>query len=95
MRKIAITLALLALSATSAFAASAPILSFSRLSFAAGVNKVWVSAGPLQEFYEAGIYTSYNLTPHLSLAHSTLKAFEEDSPWETRVGIRLRLEVPQ
>jgi hypothetical protein len=96
VRKIIIAALVMVGLAGSVHAADAPLLSLSRFTVAAGVNRVWVSSGPAPlEFYEVGIYTAYNLTPHLSLAHSTIKAFEEDSPFETRVGVRLRLSVPQ
>lgn len=74
-----------------------PLLDFSRISFAAGVNYAWHAApfedsAPVPAFgkeWETGLYAAYNLTPLLSLAGSTVYGFDNKLV-ETRVGVRIR-----
>ena len=75
-----------------------PLLDFSRISFAAGVNYAWHAAPfedsalvpPFGKEWETGLYAAYNLTPLLSLSGSTVYGFDNKLV-ETRLGVRIRL----
>jgi hypothetical protein len=90
MRKaILFALALLAIPSL-AVAADEPILSFKRLTFAAGVNRVFVKE--VMQFTEVGVYGAYNLVPRLSIAGSVTKPVGIDADaLQSRIGVRLRL----
>ena len=75
-----------------------PLLSWERVSFAAGVNHAWYAAPldgsaappPASHEWEAGIFGAYNITPLLSLTASSLYGFDNKAV-QTRVGVRIRL----
>lgn len=83
--------------AATAKAADQPLLSLDRLTFAGGLNYKFVSApepesAPVPPFgkeWEAGLYAAYNLTPHLSLAGSIVRGFDNKQV-EERIGLRVR-----
>ena len=74
-----------------------PLWDWSRLTFAGGMNYVWHAApfdqsAPVPPFgkeWEVGLYASYNLTPHLSLAGSTVYGFDNKLV-QDRIGLRVR-----
>lgn len=84
--------------AATAKAADKPIVDISRLSLAAGANYAWhsqpfVDGAPPPAFgkeWEFGIYGAYNLTPHLSIAGSSVYGLDNKLV-ESRLGLRFRL----
>lgn len=77
--------------------AGRPLLALDRLSFAGGLNYCWYAApldgsAPVPSFgkeWEAGLYAAYNLTPHLSLAGSSVYGLDNKNV-QNRIGLRVR-----
>jgi len=96
--KVLVAGAILAAAAAVAQAEDKPVVDWSRLSLAAGVNYAWHAApfddsAPVPAWgreWEAGLYGAYNLTPRLSLVGSTVYGLDNKNV-ESRVGLRVRL----
>lgn len=99
--KVLVVAAVLGIVAFAATAKAAegdkPLFDWSRFTVAGGLNYAWYAApfdksAPVPPFgkeWEVGLYGSYNLTPHLSLAGSTVYGFDNKTV-QDRLGLRFR-----
>lgn len=99
LKFVLVVAALCSLSFATARAAEGdkPLFDWSRFTVAGGLNYAWYAApfdksAPVPPFgkeWEVGLYGSYNLTPHLSLAGSTVYGFDNKTV-QDRLGLRFR-----